>query len=65
MKKSKADVDKVNQIFRSMVEEGIAFEYFYVSAISRDGQTNYLDRAQFKDGEYGYSESIYENVKIK
>lgn len=63
MKKSKADVDKVNQIFRSMVEEGISFEYFYVSAISRDGQTNYLDRAQFKDGEYGYSESIYENVK--
>lgn len=61
--KSKVDADKLNHIFRTMVEEEISFDYFYVEAVSRDGKTVYLDRAQFKDGQYGYSETVFENMK--
>lgn len=63
MEKGKIDADKLDRIFRTMVEEGISIDYFYVEAESRDGETVYLDRAQFKDGQYGYSETVYENVK--
>lgn len=63
MAKSNMDVDKLNHIFQTAVEEEIPFDYFYVEAESRDGKTIYLDRAQCKDGQYGYSETVFENMK--
>lgn len=63
LEKSDIDADKINHIFRTMVEEGISFDYCYVGATSRDGKIEYLDRAQFKDGKYGYSETVFESMK--
>lgn len=63
LKKSDIDADKLNHIFQMMVKEEISFDYFYVEAVSRDGKMNYLDRAQYKEGQYGYSETVFENMK--
>ena len=47
----------------TMVEEEIPIDYFYVEAESKDGKKSFLDRAQYKNGKYGYSDSVYENMK--
>lgn len=55
--------DDINKIFMTMVEEEIPIDYFYVEAESKDGKKSFLDRAQYKNGKYGYSDSVYENMK--
>lgn len=63
MEKSDMNSEKLTSIFQTMIEKGISFDYFYVEAESEDGKMTYLDRAQYKDGQYGYSDTVFENMK--
>jgi len=49
----------------TMVEEEIPIDYFYVEAESKDGKKSFLDRAQYKNGKYGYSDSVYEKYEVR
>lgn len=55
---------QLKEIIVEVVDEyNYDIDYMYVGGTSKDGKWNYLDRAQYKEGKLGYSDSVRENVK--